>query len=89
MGDPDAVLLNFNENPQGPFPEARAAAGAGMAQAHRYLFGPQRELVEVFAAQNQLREDQVAGYCGSGVALDREAYLRSVDFWRTHANWRG
>ena len=26
---------------------------------------------------------------GSGVALDREAYLRSVDFWRTHANWRG
>ena len=73
MGDPDAVLLNFNENPQGPFPEARAAAGAGMAQAHRYLFGPQRELVEVFAAQNQLREDQVAGYCGSGVALDSAA----------------
>ena len=26
---------------------------------------------------------------GSGVALDREAYLRSVEFWRTHANWRG
>lgn len=26
---------------------------------------------------------------GSGVSLDREAYLRSVEFWRTHANWRG
>lgn len=26
---------------------------------------------------------------GSGVALDREAYLRSVAFWRSHANWRG
>ena len=26
---------------------------------------------------------------GSGVPLDREAYLRSVEFWRTHANWRG
>ena len=26
---------------------------------------------------------------GSGVAIDREAYLRSVEFWRTHANWRG
>jgi len=26
---------------------------------------------------------------GSGVALDRAAYLRSVAFWRTHANWRG
>lgn len=25
---------------------------------------------------------------GSGVALDREAYRRSVAFWSTHANWR-
>ncbi|WP_372014172.1 pyridoxal phosphate-dependent aminotransferase [Pseudoxanthomonas sp. 10H] len=73
MDDPDAVLLNFNENPHGPFPEARQAALDGMAQANRYLFGPQRELVGVFAAQNGLREDQVAGYCGSGVALDASA----------------
>ena len=26
---------------------------------------------------------------GSGVALDREAYRRSVAFWNAHANWRG
>ena len=26
---------------------------------------------------------------GSGVHLDRAAYQRSVEFWRTHANWRG
>jgi Protein of unknown function (DUF3228) len=26
---------------------------------------------------------------GSGVPLDREAYRRSVEFWRMHANWRG
>jgi hypothetical protein len=26
---------------------------------------------------------------GSGVALDREAYRRSVAFWSTHAIWRG
>ena len=26
---------------------------------------------------------------GSGVPIDREAYQRSVAFWRTHANWRG
>jgi hypothetical protein len=26
---------------------------------------------------------------GSGVPLDRDAYLRSVAFWDTHANWRG
>jgi hypothetical protein len=25
---------------------------------------------------------------GSGVAIDRAAYARSVEFWRTHANWR-
>lgn len=25
---------------------------------------------------------------GSGVPLDREAYRRSVEYWRTHANWR-
>ncbi|MDQ3206946.1 MAG: DUF3228 family protein [Pseudomonadota bacterium] len=26
---------------------------------------------------------------GSGVPLDRKAYLRSVEFWGSHANWRG
>lgn len=26
---------------------------------------------------------------GSGVELDRDAYMRSVAFWRVHANWRG
>jgi hypothetical protein len=26
---------------------------------------------------------------GSGVPLDRDAYRRSVEFWGTHANWRG
>ncbi len=25
---------------------------------------------------------------GSGVPLDREAYLRSVEYWSKHANWR-
>ena len=25
---------------------------------------------------------------GSGVPIDRDAYARSVEFWRTHANWR-
>lgn len=25
---------------------------------------------------------------GSGVVIDREAYRRGVEFWRTHANWR-
>ena len=25
---------------------------------------------------------------GSGVPIDREAYRRSVEFWKAHANWR-
>jgi len=73
MDDPDAVLLNYNENPLGPFPEAREAALDGLGRANRYLFGLQRDLVGLFASQNGLREDQVAGYCGSGVALDSAA----------------
>ena len=73
MDAPDAVLLNYNENPLGPFPEAREAASAAMGRANRYLFGLQREFTALFATQNGLGEDQVAGYCGSGVALDGAA----------------
>jgi hypothetical protein len=25
---------------------------------------------------------------GSGVAIDRAAYKRGVEFWERHANWR-
>lgn len=73
MDDPDAVLLNFNENPLGPFPEALQAAATALPRANRYLFGLQRELTGLFAELNGLREDNVAGYCGSGVALDSAA----------------
>ena len=34
--------------------------------------------------RNALGVDEV----GSGVALDKDAYRRSVAFWQTHANWR-
>jgi histidinol-phosphate aminotransferase len=73
MNDPDAVLLNFNENPLGPFPEARQAAAGMLPHSNRYLFGLQRDLAGLFAEQNGLRTDNVAGYCGSGVALDSAA----------------
>lgn len=73
MNDPDAVLLNYNENPLGPFPEALQAATDALPRSNRYLFGLQREFTGLFAEQNGLGEDHVAGYCGSGLALDAAA----------------
>jgi len=35
-----------------------------------------------------LRNALGVGEGGSGVALDRAAYRRSVEFWQAHANWR-
>ena len=43
MDDPDAVLLNYNENPLGPFPEALQAATEALPRSNRYLFVLQRE----------------------------------------------
>ncbi len=73
MNAPDAVLLNFNENPLGPFAEALKAAAESLPRSGRYLFGLQRDLIGLFGEQNGLREDCIAGYCGSGVALDSAA----------------
>jgi len=70
---PDAVLLNFNENPHGPFPQARLAAIDALPNSGRYLFARQRELAERIAELHGLRSDMVAGYAGSGVALDMAA----------------
>lgn len=36
----------------------------------------------------QLRNALGVAEGGSGVAIDRAAYLRSVAFWERHANWR-
>ena len=44
MNAPDAVLLNFNENPHGPFPEALCAAADALPGSGRYQFGRQRHL---------------------------------------------
>lgn len=73
MDAPGAVLLNYNENPLGPFPEAREAAVQAMDHAHRYLFGLQHEFTALFAEKHGVDPRHVAAYCGSGVALDAAA----------------
>lgn len=41
-------------------------------------------MVPITAMRNALGVDEG----GSGVAIDRAAYARSVEFWSRHANWR-
>ncbi len=73
MDAADAVLLNYNENPHGPFPEATQAAIGMVAKSGRYLFEDQMVLAELFASQNGLKPEQVMVYAGSGVAIDAAA----------------
>lgn len=73
MSDPDAVLLNFNEHPLGPFPEAIQAAIEATPRAGRYLFQAQRDLARLFASQHALESNQIDLLAGSGVGLDQAA----------------
>jgi hypothetical protein len=50
-----------------------------------YTMAPQEiPMVPITMMRNALGVEEG----GSGVALDREAYRRSVEFWEKHANWR-
>ncbi|WP_049623144.1 pyridoxal phosphate-dependent aminotransferase [Frateuria defendens] len=67
---PNAVMINFNENPLGPSEAARKAAVELLPQAGRYLHPLQDELAELLARQLGLSLDAVDLYAGSGIALD-------------------
>ena len=73
MGEPppDAVLLNANENPLGPCPEALEAMNAALKSGGRYLFGETMRLSRVFAGQEGLRPDYVQSFAGSSDTLHR------------------
>ena len=66
---PDAVLINANENPLGPCEAARSAIASVAAGGGRYDIKEMMKLVEVFAAQNSIPEDNVAVYAGSSEPL--------------------
>ncbi len=63
------VPLNYNESPAGPSAAARVAMQEGIAGCGRYPYPLQYQLVEVFARQQGLAEDQVQVFCGSKLAL--------------------
>src|SRR3954464_10859282 len=52
---PDAVLLNANENPMGPCPEALEAIQAVVPKGGRYLYRETFRFVDAMAAVEGLR----------------------------------
>ena len=68
---PDAVLLNANENPMGPCPEALEAARAAVADGGRYRYRETFRFAEVMAEVEGLKKDYVMPFAGSSDALHR------------------
>jgi len=66
---PDAVMINANENPLGPCPEAREALANIIPQGGRYLFGETDRLAMLMARQEQLKLSYVRIFAGSSPAL--------------------
>lgn len=68
---PGLVRLNYNENPFGPAPSAKAAmTHAANEQAFRYADAEERELLELIARREGCRPEQIVMGAGSGEILD-------------------
>ena len=72
-GEPpaDAVMINANENPLGPCPEALAAMNDVLKRGGRYLFGETMRLARTLAAQEGLEADCAQAFAGSSDPLHR------------------
>jgi histidinol-phosphate/aromatic aminotransferase/cobyric acid decarboxylase-like protein len=66
---PDAVMINANENPLGPCPEAREAVANIISRGGRYLFGETDRVAAILAQQEQLKQNYVQIYAGSSAPL--------------------
>ena len=66
---PDAVMINANENPLGPCPEAMEAAHKMVAMGGRYLYGESDKLQAAMAEQEGIPADHVRIYAGSSAPL--------------------
>ncbi len=66
---PGAVMINANENPLGPCPEAMEAIRSIVAQGGRYLYSETDKLQAAMAAQESLDLDSVRIFVGSSPAL--------------------
>ncbi len=66
---PDAVLINANENPLGPCPQAIEAATGFLKQGGRYHFELTSQLRDLLAQQEGLSSEQVQIFAGSSPPL--------------------
>ena len=66
---PDAVMINANENPLGPCPEARDAVHNIVAKGGRYLYGETDKVAKILSEQEGVKADYVKIYAGSSAPL--------------------
>jgi histidinol-phosphate aminotransferase len=66
---PDAVLINANENPMGPCPEAAEAMRNIVQKGGRYMYGLTDELATTLAEVEGVKPDYVRPFAGSSAPL--------------------
>ena len=66
---PDAVLINANENPMGPCPEAAEAIRNIVQKGGRYMYGLTDELAKTLAEVEGVKPDYVRPFAGSSAPL--------------------
>lgn len=69
----DAVMINSNENPLGPCPEALEAVHSITPKGGRYLFNLTSDFEELLAEQEGLKRGYVKAYAGSSAPLMQSA----------------
>ena len=68
---PDTVMINANENPMGPCPEAADAIHSIIAKGGRYLYGETFKMDKILAEQEGVKPNYVMAFAGSSDPLHR------------------
>lgn len=66
---PDAVLINANENPMGPCPEAAEAMRSVVQKGGRYMYGLTDDLAKTMAEVEGVKPEYVRPFAGSSAPL--------------------
>jgi len=66
---PDAVIINANENPLGPCPEAADAIHSVVQKGGRYMYDLTDAMVTTLAEQEGVKPNYVEAYAGSSAPL--------------------